>query len=66
MSEKAGTLVFIPKFKIKISKKKIFLQIDKVALEAQEIIKQDYRHISSNIIVTQDSNEEGDNNNNTY
>ena len=48
LSKMAGTLVFIPKFKIKISEKKVFLQINKVALEAQEIIKQD-------------SNEEGDN-----
>ena len=41
LSKKAGTLVFIPKFKINISEKKVLLQIDKVSLEAQVIIKQD-------------------------
>ena len=41
LSRVAGTLVFIPKFKINISEKKVLLQIDKVSLEAQVIIKQD-------------------------
>jgi len=41
LSKRAGTLVFIPKFKINISEKKVLLQIDKLSLEAQVIIKQD-------------------------
>jgi len=47
LSKTYGTSVFIPKFEINITQKKISLQIDKIFLEAQVIIKQD-------------SNEEGD------
>ena len=41
LSKKAGTLVFIPKFKINISEKKVLLQIDNISLEAQVIRKKD-------------------------
>ena len=41
LSNVAGTLVFIPKFKINISEKKVLLQIDNISLEAQVIRKKD-------------------------